>query len=141
MFHGELVDFDPLWQWPKPVQQPHPPVLVGGNGPRTLERVLEYGDGWMPIPGRGPAIDERTGELRRLAEERGRPPIPVTIFAARPDPEALEHYAAAGVDRCLFVVPPRPADRVLPPLDRHAERVAKLGSGPRIGIVGRRPGA
>lgn len=126
-FHGELVDFDPLWQWPKPLQRPHPPILVGGNGPRTLERVLEYGDGWMPIPGRGADISGRMGELQRLAAERGRPPIPVTVFGARPDREVIEHYATAEVERCLFVVPPKPADEVLPLLDRHAELVAKLG--------------
>ena len=105
-FHGEYVDFDPLWQWPKPVQRPHPPVLVAGNGQGTLERVLEYGDGWIPIPGRGAVpLGEGTARLRELAAERGRPPIPVTVFGARPDPEVLDHYAAAGVDRVLFSLP------------------------------------
>ena len=84
-FHGQYVDFDPLWQWPKPVQQPHPPVLVAGNGPRTFERVLEYGDGWIPIPGRGALpLGEGTARLREMAAEQGREPIPVTVFGARP---------------------------------------------------------
>ncbi|MDR7532408.1 MAG: LLM class F420-dependent oxidoreductase [Armatimonadota bacterium] len=51
-YHGRFVNFDPIWSWPKPIQKPHPPVIIGGNGPRTLQRVIEYGDGWMPIGGR-----------------------------------------------------------------------------------------
>ena len=52
-YHGEFVNFEPLWSWPKPVQKPHPPVYVGGNGEHTLRRVIQYGDAWLPIPGRG----------------------------------------------------------------------------------------
>jgi probable F420-dependent oxidoreductase len=126
-FHGELVDFDPVWSWPKPVQKPHPPVLVAGNGPGTLARVVEYGDGWIPIPGRGQVpLGEGTTELQRLAAERGRERIPVTVFGARPEAEVIEHYAASGVDRCALWVPPAPADQVLPLLDGYAELVAKL---------------
>jgi probable F420-dependent oxidoreductase len=126
-FHGELVDFDPIWSWPKPVQKPHPPVLVAGNGPGTLERVVEYGDGWIPIPGRGQVpLGDGTAELQRLAAERGRERIPVTVFGARPEAEVIEHYAASGVDRCAFWVPPAPAAKVLTLLDGYAELVAKL---------------
>jgi probable F420-dependent oxidoreductase len=120
-FHGRYVDFDPIWQWPKPVQRPHPPVIVGGNGPRVLQRVLEYGDGWMPIPGRaGPPLEERIAELARLAAAAGRPPIPVTIFWAPPEARAVEQYAAVGVTRCLFGLPAAGADEVLPLLARYA---------------------
>jgi probable F420-dependent oxidoreductase len=102
-FHGEFVSFDPIWQWPKPVQKPHPPIVVGGNGPHTLERVLEYGDEWMPIPGRaGPPIEERIGELQRLARAAGRGSIPVSIFGAPRDAARIEHYTASGVSRCIF---------------------------------------
>ena len=76
-YHGEHVDFDPIWSWPKPVQKPHPPILVGGNGEKVLERVVAYGDEWMPNPQRG--VRERIAELQRLAEEAGRGPIPVTL--------------------------------------------------------------
>ena len=120
-FHGEHVDFDPLWQWPKPVQRPHPPVLVAGNGPRTLERVLEYGDGWIPIPGRGSLpLGEGTRSLREMAAARGRPPVPVTVFGARPQAEVLDHYAAAGVDRVLFALPPVEAAEAFKTLDTYA---------------------
>lgn len=120
-FHGEHVDFDPLWAWPKPVQRPHPPVLVAGNGPGTLDRVVEYGDGWIPIPGRGAVtLGAGTTRLRELAEERGRPPIPVTVFGARPDPEVIAHYAEAEVDRVLFRLPSVGTAEALTLLDTYA---------------------
>jgi probable F420-dependent oxidoreductase len=120
-YHGTFVDFDPIWSWPKPVQRPHPPVLVAGNGAGTLERVMEYGDGWIPIPGRGAVkLGEGTARLREMAEERGRPPVPVTVFGARPDPEVLEHYAEAGVDRVLFSLPSVPTPEALKHLDTYA---------------------
>ena len=120
-YHGKHVDFDPIWQWPKPVQRPHPPVLVAGNGPGTLERVLEYGDGWIPIPGRGAVtLGEGTAQLRELAAERGRPPLPVTVFGARPEPGVIAHYAESGVDRVLFSLPSAPAPKVLEYLDNYA---------------------
>jgi probable F420-dependent oxidoreductase len=124
-FHGEFVDFDPLWSWPKPVQRPHPPVLVGGNGAGVLDRVLDYGDGWMPNANRG-RVKEGMAELARRAEEAGRGPIPVTIFGARPEPQTVDDYVGMGVERCLFVVPPEPAGEVLPLLDQYAELAAKF---------------
>ncbi|MFB3053621.1 MAG: LLM class F420-dependent oxidoreductase, partial [Dehalococcoidia bacterium] len=67
-FHGRFVNFDPIWSWPKPVQKPHPPILVGGSGPHTFQRVVEYGDAWMPIAGRDETpLSERIAELNRLA--------------------------------------------------------------------------
>ena len=119
-YHGELVDFDPIWQWPKPVQQPHPPVIIGGNGANTLQRVVRYGDGWMPI-GRGGDLTGRIEELNRLAAEAGRGRIPVTIFSAVPKAEAIDAYAEAGVERLLFHLPPAPRDEVLPLLEQRAE--------------------
>jgi probable F420-dependent oxidoreductase len=124
-FHGEFVDFEPLWSWPKPVQQPHPPVIVGGNGPGVLDRVLEYGDGWMPNAGRG-RVKEGMAELARRAAEQGRGPIPVSIFGARPEPQTIDDYLAMGVERCLLAVPSAPADEVLPLLDRYTELAAKF---------------
>src|SRR5438105_1420753 len=62
-FDGKYVNFDRIWSWPKPAQQPHPPIIVGGNGPRTLRRVIEYGDEWGPIIGRGPDLISRFAEL------------------------------------------------------------------------------
>jgi probable F420-dependent oxidoreductase len=120
-FHGQYVDFDPIWSWPKPVQRPHPPIIIGGNGPRTLERVIEYGDEWMPIGGRGGNLAERIQELQRLAAEAGRAPVPVSIFGVRPDPGVIGHYQELGVTRCVFGLPSADAETVLPLLDRCAE--------------------
>jgi len=121
-YHGHLVNFDRIWQWPKPVQQPHPPIIVGGNGPHTLRRVIEYGDEWMPIAGRsGPAIEDRIADLRRMALEAGRGDIPVSVFAAPPDPRAVERLEATGVSRCIFMLPSAGADEVLPLVERYAQ--------------------
>jgi probable F420-dependent oxidoreductase len=121
-FHGQLVNFDPIWSWPKPVQKPHPPVLVGGDGAHTLQRVVEYGDGWMPIPGRSRMpLPERIAELNRLAAEAGRDRIPVSIFGASPQAEVVQNYAELGVERCIFWLPSASREEVLPVLDRHAE--------------------
>ncbi len=124
-YHGELIDFDPIWQWPKPVQNPHPPVIIGGDGPNTLKRVVRYGDGWMPIDGRGDTdLGERVSELNELAAGAGRRPIPVSLFGVAADPERIEAHAKAGVERILFSLPPAPAPEILPKLEARA-RVAE----------------
>lgn len=114
-FHGTYVNFERIWQWPKPAQRPHPPVVVGGNGPRTLRRVLEYGDEWGPIIGRGPSLVDRMKELADLTADAGRPPVPVTIFSlSSHDPKLVEEFHAAGASRYVFGLPSAPAERVLP---------------------------
>jgi probable F420-dependent oxidoreductase len=126
-FHGKLVDFDPIWSWPKPVQKPHPPIYVGGGGPHTFQRVVEYGDAWLPILARVEGnIKDRIDELNRMAAEKGRGPIPVTAFGARPDAATIEEYEAAGIERCLLWLPAAPADEVMPVLERYAELVNKV---------------
>ena len=98
-YHGRFVDFDRAWSWPKPAQRPHPPILVGGNGPTVLDRVLEYGDAWMPNHGSG--IAARIGELRERADR----PIEAVVMSAPPVPSLLEKYEKAGADRVLFWLP------------------------------------
>jgi probable F420-dependent oxidoreductase len=122
-YHGKLVDFDPIWQWPKPVQKPHPPIILGGNGAHTLRRVVEFCDGWIPILGRGQSFEERLPELAQLTEAAGRAPIPLTIWGARPDPAFIEHVAAHGAGRCIFGLPSAGAEDILPRLRRYAELI------------------
>ncbi len=117
-YHGEHVDFDPIWSEPKPLQRPHPPVLVGGLGERVYARVIAYGDGWFPILASKPeALGERIAELRRRAGEAGRERIPVTLFGTKPEAAFLERLRTAGVDRTLFLLPSDPPDEVREKLD------------------------
>ncbi len=124
-YHGEHVDFDPIWCWPKPIQQPHPPILVGGSSDGALRRVVEIGDEWIPNPEtRLSQLPGRVAELQRLAAEAGRERIPVTFYAVKPTEEALERYAEAGVDRGVFYLPSAGRETVEPLLDSFAELAA-----------------
>jgi probable F420-dependent oxidoreductase len=120
-YHGEHVSFDRIWCWPKPVQRPHPPVLVGGNAERVLDRVVAFGDEWMP--NRASGLTERIADLNRLAAEAGRDPIPVTLSGARPDRELIERGERAGVHRCTFYIPPADAGETERRLDQLAAQL------------------
>jgi probable F420-dependent oxidoreductase len=124
-FHGDHVDFDPIWQWPKPVQQPYPPVLLGGDAPATLDRVLEFGDGWLPNTRDVDSLAPRITELRRRAEQTGRSRLSVTYYGAKRNDRFLEQLREAGVDRCLFVLPPTPAEQNLPRIQQAGELAAR----------------
>ncbi len=124
-YHGRIIDFDPIWSWPKPVQKPHPPVLVGGLGEKVYDRVVAYGDEWIPNRVQNPeALGERIAELQRRAEAAGRDPIPVTVFGAKPEVRLLERLRTAGVTRSLFYLPPREPAEVERQLDELAEVAA-----------------
>src|SRR5262249_58215201 len=90
-FEGQFVRFPKLWSWPKPVQRPHPPILLGGHTPRALKRVVDYCDGWLPIGVRAGDLLAKITELRRLAREKGRDPdaISVSVYGAPMDQDAL----------------------------------------------------
>jgi len=122
-YHGKLIDFDPIWIWPKPVQKPHPPVLVGGLGDKVYDRVVAYGDEWIPNRVQSPeALGERIQELQRRAEAAGRGPIPVTVFGAKPEVRLLERLRAAGVTRSLFYLLPGQSDAV----ERQLEQLTQV---------------
>jgi alkanesulfonate monooxygenase SsuD/methylene tetrahydromethanopterin reductase-like flavin-dependent oxidoreductase (luciferase family) len=108
-----MVDFGPMWSFPKPVQKPHPPIVLGGSGPKILERVVRYADGWMP--NRGDVL-ERIPELQRMAKDAGRDPIPVTYYP-KASAEEIERCAKAGIDRLIWYVPPDGRDPALRKLD------------------------
>jgi probable F420-dependent oxidoreductase len=125
-YHGEHVDFDALWSWPKPVQRPHPPIIVGGGGPTVLDRVLAIGDGWMPIDrGRDDELAARITDLERRAAQAGRSRIPVTLFGAVPKPEAIEAYERIGVDRCVLRLPTATEGEVTARIERYAGLLAR----------------
>jgi probable F420-dependent oxidoreductase len=104
-YAGEHVNFENIWCWPKPLQQPHPPVLVGGVGPRVLDRVLRFGDEWMPNRISTEDLRARIAELNTRAEHAGRGPIPVTLAGIRPDPQRIEPVAQLGIHRAFFWLP------------------------------------
>jgi probable F420-dependent oxidoreductase len=121
-YHGRFVDFDPIWSWPKPVQQPHPPVMVGGVGDKVLDRVVAYGDEWFPNRVKSPEeLGQRIEELQRRAEAAGRGRIPVTVFGAKAEQRPLERLESAGVTRSLFYVRPEAPEQVERQLDELAE--------------------
>jgi probable F420-dependent oxidoreductase len=121
-FAGDLLQLEPSWAWPKPRQQPHPPIIMGGGaGPKTFAHIMEFCDGWMPIFGRHPIAD-RLQEMRRAAELAGRDPasIEVGVFSAPRDPAQLATLAAAGVARAVFSLPAVEPEAVLAKLDKYA---------------------
>ncbi len=124
-YHGEFVDFDPIWSWPKPVQKPYPPIMLGNAGPGAISRAVRFADEWMPI---GARLDlaERISELNDEAEAAGRGPIPVTNWGTAPNREAIDELADIGVGRAIFGLPSAKEDEVIPLLDRFAEVIAPL---------------
>ena len=125
-YHGEMVDFDPVWSYPKPAQRPHPPILLCGETDYTLRRVVDYCDGWFPRPGHGFEIKEQLLRLRRMAEEAGRDPrtLSTSVFRAPADKAALKEYEAAGIDRAVLEIPDASRDEILRILDGYAPLLA-----------------
>jgi probable F420-dependent oxidoreductase len=125
-FSGEFVRFEPSWQWPKPIQQPRPRVLIGAApGPTLIAHVAEFADGWIPIGGAG--LAKVLPELRRALEAKGRDPqalhvVPMGVF---PDEGKLAHYREQGVTECVLRLPSAPRERVLPVLDGYARHVGR----------------
>lgn len=123
-FQGEHVRFEPSWQWPKPVQKPRPPILIGGApGPTLVAHVAEYADGWLPIGGAG--IRAALPELRRAFEARGRDPatLHVVPMGVLPDEAKLEYYASIGVTEVVLRLPSATREMVMPVLDGYARFV------------------
>jgi probable F420-dependent oxidoreductase len=100
-YHGEYVDFDRIWSYPKPAQRPHPPVLVGGDGPTVLDRVLAFGDAWFPNYRGRAAILQRVEELRGRADR----PIEVDMLGMPPEAAAIERVQAIGARRAVHWLP------------------------------------
>jgi alkanesulfonate monooxygenase SsuD/methylene tetrahydromethanopterin reductase-like flavin-dependent oxidoreductase (luciferase family) len=126
-FHGKFVNFDPIWAWPKPTQKPHPPILLGGESSYTLQRVVDFCDGWYPR-GRAPEkVLAGMKELKDRAAKAGRDPKTITVsaFATPADRAVLDQFAAAGVTRSILLLPPEGREKVLPLLDQYAKLITK----------------
>jgi alkanesulfonate monooxygenase SsuD/methylene tetrahydromethanopterin reductase-like flavin-dependent oxidoreductase (luciferase family) len=129
-YHGKIVDFPPMTTWPKPVQKPHPPVIVGGAFRLAARRALRYGDGILPAAaaaGLGSA-EEFMPRWRQMAEAAGRDPrtLSVTLGGAPEDLAVLQRNRDLGVDRMTVRLPAAGADTILPILDRWAKLIPQV---------------
>ena len=127
-YAGEFVNFDPLISYPKPAQQPHPPVIFGGATEKARERAVRYCDGWIPIDVLLEDLPDAIADLRAKAEAAGRDPksVPVSVFAFdAADEDALLKYRELEVERVVLVAP-RHTPQVMPFLDRFAAMVPKV---------------
>lgn len=139
-YHGDMVSFDPVWQWPKPIQRPGPPVLIAGAHPNVIKRVARYGDGWLPVvvPEASAAtagrvttmadLREQVPLMRSLASDAGRPPPSVVVSGAALDPAVVDAMLALEIDELVFRVPSAGMDEVLSELERLAAEVATVAS-------------
>jgi probable F420-dependent oxidoreductase len=129
-YHGEFVNFGPMMAWPKPVQKPHPPVIVGGAFPYSARRAIRYGEGWIPQAARGgySEIADMIPEFRKMATEAGRDPasIDITVWFPKQDPELMKRYEDLGVSRVVFNLDSEKADKVLPVIDSLAGLMRKV---------------
>jgi probable F420-dependent oxidoreductase len=131
-YHGEFVNFDPMMTWPKPVQKPHPPVIVGGAFPYSARRAIRYGDGWIPQASRGSysEIADMIPEFRKMATEAGRDPksIDITVWFPKQDKDLMKRYQDLGVSRVVFNVESEKSDTILPVIDSWAALMQQVNA-------------
>jgi len=130
-YHGEFVNFDPVMTWPKPVQKPHPPILVGGAFPYAARRAVRYGDGWFPLAGRPGAsgdVFDVVPKFRAMLKEAGRDPdsCPVSLSSAPDDLDTLKRYRDLGIVRANVSLAAATEAEALPILDKWATLIAKV---------------
>ena len=120
-FHGEFEDFERVWSWPKPLQNPHPPMVLGGETDHTLKRIVRYADGWLPRAMRPQVVTQGIERLHRFAAEAGRDPasISVSAFAPPAKDEVIDGFRDAGIERVILMVPPQDEDDTRRRLDRY----------------------
>jgi probable F420-dependent oxidoreductase len=125
-FHGEIIKFDPIFANPKPVQKPHPPIIVGGGWPQGARRAIRYGDGWLPIMS-AEGLAKILPQYQAMAKEAGRDlsAVPISAWHAQPEQGSIRRLEEMGVARIVTTLPPAGAEKVLPILDRCAGMIAK----------------
>lgn len=121
-FHGEFEHFDSVWSWPKPVQKPHPPMILGGETDHTLRRIVKYADGWLPRAMKPDLVLEGIQKLEAFAQEAGRnmDSISISVFAPPPKDEVVNRFRDTPVERVILMVPPQDEAETLSRLDRYA---------------------
>ena len=121
-YESEFASFGPSWSWPKPVQKPHPPILLGGETVHTMRRVMDFCSGWLPRGAMLPDPAEGMSRLGAAAAEAGRDlaSVSATVFGAPPEADYLDACRAAGMDRVLLLLPSEGRDGVMPLIDRYA---------------------
>ena len=124
-YHGQRVNFDPVWMYPKPRQKPHPPVLLGGSSDYTLKRVVEFCDGWLPIARPGFDPKQTVERLRQVASTANRDlsTLSITVFGAPAEKAALDAFREADIERALLAVPDLSRNEIMDLLDRRAPLV------------------
>ena len=127
-YHGEFVNFDPMMTWPKPVQKPNPPILMGGAFPQSARRAIRYCDGWMPqltakmqMP-----FAEQMARFRQMCSEEGRDPLPVSLWGRTPDYDELAGYRDLGAVRVCTSLDSAKEDEILPVLDKWATIIRRI---------------
>jgi probable F420-dependent oxidoreductase len=127
-YHGEFVNFDPIWCYPKPVQKPHPPIVLGSNTPQGLSRVVHYYDGWLPNARAFQKLPEMLQNLWSQAAQagRGKENISISVLGAQGDEAMLARCKELGAERAIFFVPPAGPETVLPLLDKYAALIPKV---------------
>jgi len=127
-YRGDMVDLPEMMTWPKPVQKPYPPILVGGAFPQAARRAIRYGDGWCPIGGRpGSSPLDVLEQFRQMARDAGRDPqsLPITLFNPAEDAGELARYSEMGVARVVVMLLSETSDKILPILDRWADLIRR----------------
>jgi len=127
-FHGEFVNFDPIWSWPKPVQPGGPPILLGSEAKRCFERVVDFCDGWIPINRKGDQLKQGVQQLREEAKRAGRrfEDLQLGVFGVPPKADFAKQLLDWGFSHLIFGLPPAKADKVLPMLDNYSEIASRL---------------
>lgn len=131
-YHGDIVDFPKMKTWPKPMQKPYPPVIVGGAWPHSARRAVRYGDGWVPNASRAHYADvtEFLPQFRQMTADAGRDAaaVPVSIFGAPENADRLKRHRDQGVARAIVTLPSARAPEILPVLDRWAELIRRTAN-------------
>lgn len=127
--HGKYVNFDPIWSYPKPVQKPHPPIVMGAASPWGRERVARFCDGWVPLPAQMKNIEAELADLKTRLERHGRKlsDIEISFFWAPSNADELKRYRDLGVHRAILPCPADGKDATLKLLDRHAALMKAVG--------------